>query len=600
MAVVLLAALPFAPARGADDSPRRPNILWITCEDVGPHLGCYGDEAATTPHLDRLAEQGARYRRAFATAGVCAPSRSCLITGMYQCALGSQHMRSNAKLPEFVRCFPEYLRQAGYYCTNNVKTDYNFQHRRQTWDESSGRAHWKNRGGGQPFFAVFNLTGTHESQIWGGDPPAELRARVAAPPYYPDTPAVRRDLARVHQVVAAMDRRAGELLQELDDAGLADDTVVFFFSDHGDGLPRAKRWVYDSGLHVPFLVRWPGRVKPGTVEDRLVSFVDLAPTALSLAGVPVSGHLQGTAFLGENAGKPREYVFAARDRMDERTDFVRAVRDRRFKYIRNYDHHLPYAMHLEYAERNATMKELRRLHAAGMLDVAQGRFMAPSRPPEELYDLERDPHELDNLAGSPDRAETLARMRGALRTWQKEIRDTGFLPEPELVAHAGDDGIYAAVRDDETLLPIERLQEVCDLGLRGKEGVAELVRALSDESVAVRHRAALGLLGLGQDAATAKPALERALADGSPSVRVAAAHALCGLRDPDRAVKTLTEALGHSQGEVRLLAMNALDALPVEQARTARAAVESVKPDSGGYVARVAEHLLPKLRAADH
>ncbi|MEX0718633.1 MAG: sulfatase-like hydrolase/transferase [Planctomycetaceae bacterium] len=584
------------PARADSDAPQRPNIVWITCEDISAHLGCYGHEHARTPHLDRFAEQGVRYRRAFATAGVCAPSRSCIITGMYQCALGSQHMRSKATLPEHIRGFPEYLREAGYYCTNNSKTDYNFQHRRQTWDESSGKAHWKHRRPGQPFFAVFNITGTHESQIWGGDPSAELREKLELPPYYPDTPAVRRDWARYHELIAAMDRRVGELLAELEDAGLADDTIVFYYSDHGAGMPRAKRWLYDSGMHVPFIVRWPGKLNGGTVEDRLVSFVDLAPTVLSLAGVPIPEHLQGKAFLGAKAAEPREYVFAARDRMDERHDFVRAVRDRRFKYLRNYDHFQTQALHLDYAERNATMKELRRLHAEGKLDATQSRFLAPSRPPEELYDLEGDPHEIRNLAGSPEHAETLDRFRRALEQWQIDIRDTGFLPEPELVAHAGREGIYATVREDEELLPLARLHEVSRLSIAGKESLPGLTRALKDESAAVRYRAAIGLLALGIDAASAKPALEQALEDESPSVRIAAARALCGLGDADRGVKVLIEALGHPQGEARMLAIDFLDALPVEQSRPAFAAVERVEPDQGGYVARIAEHLLAKLR----
>ncbi len=421
-----------------------PNILWISCEDTSPDLGCYGDGWARTPNLDGLASQGARFTNAFTVAGVCAPSRSGIITAMYPTTIGTHHMRSKAVPPPYVKCFPEYLRAAGYYCTNNSKTDYNFDSPLSAWDESSTRAHWRNRDRGQPFFAVFNLTVSHESQIRAPDEQffrqtQELRpedrhdpAQAKLPPYYPDTPLTRQDWARYYDLVTAMDLRAGRLLRQLEEDGLADNTVVFFWSDHGRGLPRAKRWLYDSGIHVPLLVRWPGRIAPGTLRHDLVSLMDLGPTVLSLAGVEVPRYMQGQAFLGEQARPPRQYVFAARDRMDETYDIIRSVRDRRYKYLRNYQACKPYAQYIDYMEQMPTMREMRRLNKEGKLEGPQKLFFLPEKPPEELYDIIADPHEVRNLAASPEHQEALKRLRAVHEQWRKETNDLGLVPEDEL------------------------------------------------------------------------------------------------------------------------------------------------------------------------
>jgi len=438
----LLATRSQGQARG------RPNILWITCEDTSPDLGCYGDPEARTPNLDRLAGQGARFTNAFSVYGVCAPSRSSIITAMYPTTIGTHHMRSQGVPPPYVRCFTEYLRAAGYYCTNNVKTDYNFEAPLTAWDENSRQAHWRGRAPGQPFFAVFNHTVTHESQI-RVEPDAFTRnikalrpedrhdpARAKLPPYYPDTPLVRNDWVRYYDLVTAMDLQAAALLRQLEEDGLADNTIVFFFGDHGRGLPRAKRWPYDSGIHVPLIIRWPGRwpggIRPGTVRDDLVSLMDAGPTVLSLAGVPLPSHMQGRAFLGEQAAPPRPYVFAARDRMDETYDIIRAVRDKRYKYIRNFQACKPYAQYIDYMEKMPTMQEWRRLNKEGKLVGPQRLFFLPEKPEEELYDVTADPHEVHNLARSPEHQAVLKRMRAALEQWQKETNDLGLIPEDEL------------------------------------------------------------------------------------------------------------------------------------------------------------------------
>ncbi len=335
--------------RRASGQARRWNILCIVCEDISPLLGSYGDPVAQTPVLDRLARDGVRFTRMFSSSGVCAPSRAALITGLYATAIGADNMRTSTKdladhapyeavPPPAVRPFAEYLRAAGYYTTNNAKTDYQFETPLTAWDESGPEAHWRSRPEGMPFVSVFNLEATHESQVWdrADDPAIVPPEHVLLAPYYPDTPAIRRDVARVYSNVAVMDRQAGELLAELDEAGLADETIVIFYSDNGGPLPRGKREVLDSGLHVPFLMRFPGGAHAGTVVDDLVAFVDIPATILSLAGVPVPRHMQGRPFWGGQKAAARDFVFAARDRMDERTDTVRAARDRRFEYVRNY------------------------------------------------------------------------------------------------------------------------------------------------------------------------------------------------------------------------------------------------------------------------
>ena len=344
----LALSLAAAPAVAGEKPPDpRPNILWISAEDISPDLGCYGDEYATTPTLDEFASQGAVYTRAFANAGVCAVARSCIITGMYPTAIGSQHMRSDVVPPPFVKCFPEYLRAAGYYTTNRSKTDYNFPAPPSAWDENGPKHRdWAGRAEGQPFFSVINLTVSHESKVRAPDLRARMDellgddrhdpAEVDLPPYIPDTPEARADRAQYYDVLTLLDREVKRILDRLAADGLADDTIVIFWGDHGVGLPRGKRWLYDSGLRVPLLVRWPGVVRPGTRMDELVSFVDFAPSMLTLAGVPAPGHMQGRAVFGPHRDEPREYVFAHRDRMDETYDLIRAVRDKRYKYVRNF------------------------------------------------------------------------------------------------------------------------------------------------------------------------------------------------------------------------------------------------------------------------
>ena len=615
-AATVAAAVGPSGGASAQEAGRRPNILWISCEDISPHLGCYGYPSARTPTLDQLAEEGVRYSNAFTVAGVCAPSRSGIITGMYPSTLGSHLMRCQAKLPPHAKCFTEYLRAAGYYCSNESKTDYNFKHPASAWDESSRKAHWRQRGEGQPFFSVFNLTITHESQYRarGEEYAKKIRRlkpedrqdpnKLTPPPYYPETPEARRDWAQYYELITVMDYQAGDILRELEADGLAEETIVFYWSDHGVGLPRAKRWLYDSGTHVPLIVRIPeqlrvdGQGQPRTVNDELVCFIDLGPTALNLAGVEVPEHMQGRAFLGPDLTPPREYVHGARDRMDERYDIVRTVRDKRYRYLRNYEAHKPYAQHLNYAEVGPTMKDLRHLKAEGGLPAEAELFMADRKPVEELYDTESDPHEVRNLVESAEHEATLQRLREAHVRWMDETKDLGLIPEAELIAREKRHGSrYAILRQPETTELLPRLRAMVESGERGE--AAELLQGMDDPDPAMRYWAATGLGNLEGGSAAVAERLRAALADEAGVVRVAAARGLCRADLAEEALPVLIAELKSGNEGVRLSAMTVLDELG-EGARPALAAIEeAAKDESHGYTVRVAKHTLQVLRGSE-
>lgn len=429
---------------------QRPNFLWISFEDTNPFYRCYGDKIARTPNLDQLASEGCIWVNAFSTSGVCAPARSAVITGMYPISIGTHHMRTShtnqycpelptpysAVPPHYVKCFTEYLRAEGYYCTNNEKTDYQFASPLTAWDELGPNAHWRNRTDSkQPFFAVFNLENTHESHMWEEKCP-EISfdpAKIKVPPYFPDTLEVRKALARMYTNIETNDKKLGELLRQLEEDGLAENTVVFHWSDHGP-LPRGKRWPYDSGIHVPLIIRCPEHLKPGSVSRRLVSTIDLGPTVLSIAEIPIPSYIQGKAFLGSQAEPPRRYVYASRDRHDTAYDMVRAVRDKRFKYIRNYYPEKPYLWGwIPYMNKHPIMQEMWRCYAEGKLKGPQLLLFQSKRPTEELYDTKRDPWEINNLAMNPRYTKELKRMRKALDEWLKEVCDMGRIAEVEML-----------------------------------------------------------------------------------------------------------------------------------------------------------------------
>ena len=421
-----------APAAGP---AVRPNIVWLIADDLSPELGAYGYPHVRTPHIDRLAAEGVRFNRAFTTAPICSTSRSAFITGLHQTSIACQHHRTEdpRPLPPGVRTLPEILRAAGYFATNGQgpestrwgKADYNFIFEPRTMYDGPD---WRKRRPGQPFFAQIQLKYPHRP--FGREPVTEARHRDApVPPIYPDHPLARRDWAGYLKNIEALDAMVGEVLADLEREGVAQDTIVMFFGDNGRPHVRDKQWVYNGGLHVPLIVRWPGRIAPGTVREELVSMVDLAPTCLRLTGLDVPPVMQGVAFLPEQHPR-RTFVVGARDRAGDADDRIRSVRTARFNYIRNFRPELPYAQHSSYKEVQYPMLPLMRLlQAEGKLTPAQAAFLAPRRPPEELYDLENDPWETRNLATLPEHAATLRDLRAKLEEWMRATGDQGGTPE---------------------------------------------------------------------------------------------------------------------------------------------------------------------------
>lgn len=486
----------------------KPNILWLTAEDMNPNLGCYGDGYAVTPNLDRFAARSLLYRHAWSSAPVCAPARTTLITGVYPTATGSHHMRSDIPMPDFMQMYPQLLRAAGYYCSNNQKEDYNLQKPEGVWDESSRQAHWKNRKPGQPFFAVFNHEITHESQIRRR--PHTLvhdSAKAPLPAYHPDTPEVRHDWAQYYDNISTLDGQIAARLKELEDAGLAEDTIVFFYSDHGSGMPRSKRWPYHSGLHVPLIIHVPAKwrhlapkdYQPGGQTDRLVNFADFAPTLCSLAGVKPPMWMQGHAFMGQFEAAPQRFSYGFRGRMDERYDLVRSVTDGRYVYVRNYMPHLIYGQYLNYMFQTPTTRVWKQLYDEGKLEPPQ-TFFWERKPTEELYDLQSDPDEVRNLTSSPKHQRILAQLRKANREHLLRLRDLGFLPEAEMHRRSRSSTPYALGHDN-TKFPLKRVLEAAELASSLKpEALRRLKKALGDKDSGVRYWAALGILMRGREA----------------------------------------------------------------------------------------------------
>ena len=437
----------------------RPNILWVSFEDCIPLYGCYGDKIATTPNVDRLASEGCIYPNAFSTAPICAPARAAVITGMYPTSIGAHNMRISqaravgdaaiprpnhydAPVPHFVKCLGEYFRREGYYCSNNVKTDYQFSSPFAAWDDCSFGAHWRNRPDKSlPFFSVFNPEYTHESGMWEGirerpvmvEPEPVFEAitdpdLVEVPPYFPNTPRVRESIAKNYDNIAQCDKVMGQLLKQLEEDDLVENTIVVHWSDHGP-MPRGKRHLYDSGIHSPMIIRWPGKVEANTTNNRLVSTLDLGATMLSACNITVPPHIEGKAFLGGQKTSERNYIYSSVDRSDMDHEMVRAVRDKRYKYIKNGFPEKPYLVWNRFRNNHPIMQEWYRCWLEGSLNETQSKMFADKRPVEELYDTDEDPWEVNNLADHPVYGEVLTRMRNKLESWQKETGDLGLVEE---------------------------------------------------------------------------------------------------------------------------------------------------------------------------
>ena len=554
---------------GLSHAADRPNILWVTSEDNSPYLGCYGDKLAVTPHLDKLASEGLRYRHAYSNAPVCSTARTTLITGMYPTSLGVQNHRSSVAIPADFKLYPQYLREAGYYCTNNSKTDYNVAGAgNKVWDDSSKKAHYKNRKPEQPFFAIFNFTSSHESQVAPKPGKTEFRIDpkdMPLPPYHPDTMTIRKDWANYYDQITVMDQQVGAILDELEQAGLAEDTIVFYYGDHGGALPRGKRNIHDSGTRVPFIVRIPKKwqhlapAQPGEWVNDLVSFVDFPATVFSLCQVPIPSQFRGMPFLGEKK-TVRDHVFLYRGRMDERYDTVRAVCDGEFRYVRNFSPHRPSGQHYTYPfDVQPSMGSWYEEFAAGRCNDVQSAYWLP-KASEELYEPESDPFEIHNLASDAEQKVRLEKMREVLRQDMLSTRDTAFIPEGMYEKLAGEKTLYDFAQS--SAYPLERLMDIAEAASsRNPSHVPSYMGALTDKDPLIRYWATTGCLILKDKAAEAKEVLKPLLQDESLDVRVVAAEALSYLGEKDAALTTVTEVIRTGNTYESLAALNTLEYL---------------------------------------
>ena len=619
---LLLASLSPLPTLTAAEK-KLPNIVWLSSEDHGPHLGCYGDPVARTPHADALAAIGTRYRFAWSCAPVCAPARTTLISGMYPPAQAAEHMRSLVPTGSKTHLFPALLREKGYFCTNNAKEDYNLKPTTSPWDESSKKAHWSHRKEGQPFFAVFNSEKSHESRIRSR--PHTLTTNpdaVRIPAYHPDTPETRHDWAQYHDGVHAADADAGERLRELREAGLLENTIVFQFADHGSGMPRSKRWPGNSGLRIPLIVHIPDQFKhlrppdysPGGTSDRPVSFVDFAATVLSLADIPTPPWMHGHPFLGTHASAPQPFVHGFRGRMDERIDLVRSLSDGRFVYLRNFLPHLPAGQHVSYQFQTPTTRVWFSLWKEGRLNAAQSRFWETPRAAEELYDLASDPDEVNNLAALPEHKARLTNFRDTLQTHLLEINDAGFIPEAERI-RVTDGRPWLDCAADPAFVaahyPKRELLAAANEASNPSTEETTLLSRLDSPIPAIRYWGVTGLRIRGTRAiSTHATRLSALLSDSSPSVQIAAAATLAHSNsEPTKtaARETLCALLKtlDSQPHAVFEAVAALDQLgpPAESLRTEiialRNALESRGKDRDGRYAGYTERLTAHLLGSD-
>ena len=603
--LALIVACFVATANAAD----RPNVLWITSEDNGPQLGCYGDEYATTPNLDSIADKGTIYLNAWSTAPVCAPARTTIISGVYPPATGSQHMRSSAPLPPMMKMYPQYLREAGYYCTNNSKEDYNLIKPDGVWDESSRKGHFRNRKPGQPFFAIFNFTVCHESQIRKRPhTPVHDPAKVRVPEYHPDTPEVRQDWAQYHDKITEMDGMAGDILKQLEEDGpdRRHDHLLLRRSRcrHAARQALALQFRTSSADDCLHPAKWKHLASPdykqGGSSDRLVGFIDLAPTLLSLVGIEPPEYMQGHAFQGKYCQPKPEYAFGFRGRMDERYDMVRTVGDGRYIYLKHYMPHKIYGQYISYMFVTPTTQVWKQLYDEGKLDPPK-TFFWETKPAEELFDLQNDPDEVNNLVDSPDHQEILSRMRKAHKDWVFRVRDLGFLPEGQM--HTRDPNVTPyEMGQDPGKYPLEKIFAAAQAATSLKaDDIPKLLGAIQDDDSAVRYWATMGLLMRETEGVNAgRDALNKTLSDDAPYVRIAAAEALGRYGTDAEAAKALDVLMPlanveHSSAYLAMAALNAIDYMD-DRAKSAQAAIEALPVQAKGMPPRVGSGYLKNLK----
>ena len=622
-----------------------PNIIWLISEDNSPFLGCYGDTTATTPNLDKFAENSLKFLNSFSNAPVCAPSRSTLITGMYATSLGTQHMRSENPTPNFVRFFPYYLRQAGYFTSNRVKKDYNTIDQDSVWDVTDWWD-WDDaligKKNDQPFFLMFNTWMSHEGKIhpnsdnwnyfkgtmsengvdssvykkWWEDAEHDP-SKMKIPPYHPETDEMRKDWVKYYDCVELMDREIGVMLSKIEKDSLFENTIIFYFSDHGGVLGRSKRFVFESGLRVPMLLHIPEKYKDlidyemGSETDQIVSFVDLAPTVLSLANIEIPPNYEGKAFAGYFREDESEYAFGFRGRMDERYDMARTVRNKRFRYIRNYMPHRIYGGKINYLWKAESMQSWEEEFKRENLDENQSAFWR-TKEVEELYDIVNDPHNINNLANDPDFQEELSALRKILQNHLISSKDLGVFPEAEMVKRYNGKSPYEIVREQN--FPYSLCLETANIATEGKaEYFDTLVKRLGDNEPVVRYWSAIGLAILKIKSDEAKDKLLKLTSDTSNSVRIAAAEALYHYGEIEMAVNTLTgiiqlpkfgkcESLKNTELYANQFAianaLNVIDALNIDTPKIREiisAIAESERASKRDYDKRIAQNILGRL-----
>ncbi len=600
--------LSLTPVHGEQN---RPNILWLVGEDASADwFGCYGNTRATTPNIDALARQGFRYTHTYACAPVCAPSRSTWITGRYAVSTGTQPMRSRFPIPHStIPYYPDQLRKAGYYTANFKKTDFNIGGRpdQSAWDKVADNA-WTQRASGQPFFQVLNFEDSHESKAFGDvESTRHSPDGVALHKYHPDEPLIRKNYAKYEDAIEELDTKVGRALARLDAAGLAEDTIVIFNTDHGGVMPRSKRWLYNSGTHCPLIIRIPQKFKhlwpaeaPGATVERLVSFIDFPKTWLALAEAELPASMQGRVFLGPQTEPEPDCVYGFRERMDERFDSQRSARTKQFVYIQNDMPNVRWGQNLEYIWKMTAMQAWEKAHTEGRTDAVTGRFFS-TKPAEELYDSQADPDNVHDLARDPAHGATLAALRAKLREWRLAVRDTGLLPEGERTRRAASHHLtIAELAEDPALYPLEKYLAASELALRGDSTAATgtaLIALTKEPDSGLRYWGAYGLLLRGKVGALEKDsatALGLLLSDPCPEVRATAAWALLSTTGAALNAREALRSVLQGDAAAALFALNILEwtrESPAHYADLLDPLLNSEDPVYAGYLKRMVTHL---------
>ncbi len=579
----------------------KPNILWIVSEDNSPWLGCYGDSIATTPNLDKLASESILFTNAYSNAPVCAPSRNTLITGIFSPAMGTQHMRSAYKIPDSIQWYPKYLKEAGYYTTNNSKKDYNTSDKPEVWNESSKTATYRNRKEGQPFFHIQNLMTSHESRLHRDSVPRYHKpGDVKLYPYHPDTPEMRSDYAVYYDRLQDVDTEIGKILHHLEKEGLAENTIVFYYSDHGGPVAGTKRFATQQGLHVPLIVRIPEKFKhltqykPGTKVTRPVGFIDFPPTLIKLIGADIPEQFQGKPFLRpENEDN---LVFGFAGRMDERINMVRTVTDGKYRYTRNYMPYRPYGQPVQFLWKAKGMQSWHQTYLNGKTNEAQAAFFE-ARPAEELYDIQKDPYQLHNLANNIAFAKAKQELSQQLTQWQIQNRDAGFIPEAMLQELDTKGTIYDYTHSD--AYPIEEIMALAQAaGSGNQEHFSRFLEALKSNHPVKQYWGSIGLLHLKENAEPAVSDMKQIIFKATPFTGIVLAETLYGLDEKKYAFEYLLHALDHEQLMVRVQALNALDAMtgiPNVFTPKFKELANKIQGRKRPYDARLANYLMTKI-----